>query len=229
MKIEELTPEQPITIFTILKDQKLEFPSTVLETVPRKHTIICSPIIRDDKIVAFKSQDLQVHIIVTQQDQKPHIFLNVSINTAKRDDGSFCYTVTTTADSKEFNRRGAFRCFVGADTSVNIGTKFNTVEATIKDVSATGFAITAGANVDFHKNELIHAILNDFIDETSKNYSFHLFGNIVRTQKLENGNIVYGCQFTNKIVGMDKYIMEKERVRLQRSRGNSNFTLKKSN
>ncbi len=228
MRIEELEPEQHITLLVIAREQQLEFASTVLESIPRKHMIIAAPVFQDEKIISFNGKGILVHLIVSFPDQKPHIFQNVTVYTAKKKDESLCYTITTIAESKEFNRRSAFRCFVGIDTHVRIGTNRTTIEATIKDVSATGFALTTTAEIELHKNDIVHAVLNDYIEETAKNYSFHLFGTIVRCFKLENGNHVYGCKFTTKIVGMDKYIMEKERIRMQRSRGNSNFIVRKN-
>lgn len=227
MRIEELTPQQPITFLVIAGGQQLEFSSAVLDVLPRKHMIVAAPVLKDDKIVSFQGKGILVHLIVSFQDQKPHIFQNVTIRTAKKDDQSFCYTITTIAESREFNRRGAYRCFVGIDSSIRVGTNRSAIEATIKDVSITGFSFAADADREFQENESVHAVLNDYIEETAKNYSFHLFGIIVRHFRLENGKMVYGCKFTGKVAGLERYIMEKERLRLQRSRGTSKTPMKK--
>lgn len=227
MRIEELTPQQPITFLVIAGEQQLEFSSTVLDVLPRRHMIVAAPVLKDDKIISFQGKGILVHLIVSFQDQKPHIFQNVTIHTAKNDDQSFCYTITTIAESKEFNRRGAYRCFVGIDSSIRVGTNRGAINVTIKDVSATGFSFATDADKEFQENESVHAVLNDYIEETAKNYSFHLFGIIVRHFQLENGKMVYGCKFTSKVVGLERYIMEKERLRLQRSRGTSKTPVKK--
>lgn len=227
MRIEELTPQQPITLLVIAKDQQLEFSSTVLDVLPRKHLIVAAPVMKDDKIISFQGKGILVHLIASFPDHKPHIFQNVTIRTAKKDDQSLCYTITTVAESKEFNRRGAYRCFVGIDTSIRVGMNHSAIEATVKDVSATGFSFATDVEREFQDNEAVHAVLNDYIEETAKSYSFHLFGVIVRHFQLDNGKMVYGCKFTSKVVGLDRYIMEKERLRLQRSRGTSKTPIKK--
>ena len=50
-------------------------------------------------------------------------------------------------------------------------------------------------------------------------YSFHLYGLIARIQELDNGKVLYGCKLTGPVPGLDKYIMEKERLRLKSTNG----------
>ena len=38
-------------------------------------------------------------------------------------------------------------------------------------------------------------------------------------QELDNGKILYGCRLTDRVPGLDKYIMAKERYRLRRTNG----------
>lgn len=219
MRIEELTAEQPITFLVTIGDKHLEFPSVVLDVLPRKHMIVAAPVMRDEKIISFHGADILVNMVVAFPDQKPHVFQNVTVHTAKNADDSLCYTVTTLAESKELNRRGAYRCYIGIDTSVRVGSHRGTISVTIKDISATGFAFSTSDEREFQENESVHAVLNDYVEETAKSYSFHLYGVIVRKFKLENGNMVYGCRFPARVIGLESYIMEKERIRLQRSRG----------
>lgn len=219
MRIEELNPTQSITFFVIAGNQKLEFPSTVLETYPRKHMIIAEPILKNNKIVSFNGEGVQVHLIANFSDQRPHIFQNIKILTSKNSDDSFCYVITCASESKEYNRRGAFRCFVGLSTMVRVSSEKDALEAIIKDVSVTGFAFTLSALDDeLPVGATVHLVLNDFIEETGKNYSYQLMGNIVRSYSLESGKKVYGCQMTTRVIGLDRYLNEKERIRIQKNR-----------
>lgn len=219
MRIEELTAEQEITFMVTAGDQQLEFLSTILECLPRKHMVLAAPVLKDDKIVAFQGKGVIVHMVVSFPDSKPQVFQNVTVRPAKRSDNTFCYTVFTLAESKTLNRRGAFRCYIGMATHVQVGAHRSTVEAIIKDISTTGFAFTTDSEKEFTEGETVHAVLNDHFDEIAKNYNFALFGVIVRHYELENGNVVYGCRFLNHIYGLENYITLKERLRLQKSRG----------
>lgn len=228
MRIEELNPSQSITFFVIAGDQKLEFPSTVLETYPRKRMIIAEPILKNNKIVSFSGEGVQVHLIANFTDQRPHIFQNIKILTSKNSDDSFCYVITCASESKEYNRRGAFRCFVGLSTMVRVSSEKDALEAIIKDVSVTGFAFTLSALDDeLPVGATVHMVLNDFIEETGKNYSYQLMGNIVRSYSLESGKKVYGCQMTNRVIGLDRYLNEKERIRIQKNRTTTATPLRK--
>lgn len=228
MRIEELNPSTSLTFFVLAGDQKLEFPSTVLETYPRKHMIIAEPILKNNKIVSFSGEGVQVHLIANFTDQRPHIFQNIKILTSKNSDDSFCYVITCASESKEYNRRGAFRCFVGLSTMVRVSSEKDALEAIIKDVSVTGFAFTLSALDDeLPVGATVHMVLNDFIEETGKNYSYQLMGNIVRSYSLESGKKVYGCQMTNRVIGLDRYLTEKERIRIQKNRTSTAVPLKK--
>lgn len=90
-----------------------------------------------------------------------------------------------------------------------MGSHRGTISVTIKDISATGFAFSTSDEREFQENESVHAVLNDYVEETAKSYSFHLYGVIVRKFKLENGNMVYGCRFPARVIGLESYIMER--------------------
>ena len=218
MRIEELEPNQPIKIMVNAGGQQLEFSSTVLEAFPRKHLILASPIMKNDKIVSFNGKGIQTHVVVFYPDQKPIVFLNATIQTTRDRNDALCYMITSLLDSKEFNRRSAFRCYIGIDTHVRIGSHKGSLEAIIKDVSSSGFAFALRGEKELEIGESVHAVLNDYIEETAKSYSFHLIGNIVRSYEMDNKMVVYGCQLSAKIGGLDTYLVEKERIRLQRNR-----------
>ena len=227
MRIEELEANQAIKLLVNAGNQQLEFPSTVLEAFPRKHLILTSPIMKDDKIISFSGKGIQTHVVVFFPDQKPIVFQNVTIQTTRDRNDALCYMITSLLDSREFNRRGAFRCYIGIDTHVRIGSHKGALEAIIKDVSSSGFAFALRGEKELEIGESVHAVLNDYIEETAKSYSFHLIGNIVRSYEMENKMTVYGCQLTTKIVGLDTYLVEKERIRLQRNRNSKSGVNKK--
>lgn len=219
MYIEDIEVGHKITIQVIINNEQLEFPLTVLEVVPKKHAVYTSAIMKNDKVLSFKAAGILTHLIIAHEDQKPHIFYNVVIQTLKSDDGGYCYYISTPAPSKEFNRRGAFRCFLGLRTSVQVGVNNTPMDTVMKDVSATGFSFVLPASAkEFAAGGIAHILLNDYIQSTGETFTFPLTGIIVRSYKMENGNVVYGCRLNGKVVGLDKYISKKERLQLNRSR-----------
>lgn len=218
MRLEDLSPSQAITLLIHIGNQQLEFPSHVLETFPRKHIIFASPVLKNDKIISFNGNGIVTHVVIYLPDQKPIVFQNVTIQTTKDKNDALCYMISCLTESKEFNRRGAYRCYIGIDTHVRVGSHKGAIQATIKDISSTGFAFTTHGERTFSEGDSVHAVVNDYIEETAKSYSFHLLGTIVRHYETENKLMVYGCQFSSKVVGLDSYLVEKERIRLQKSR-----------
>lgn len=219
MKIEELTPEQNVSIVVVMDTEQIEFPTTVLDTLPKKHAIYAAPVMKDNKVISFRANGILTHLIASFPDAKPQIFYNVVVQTLKKEDSSYLYSVSTVSPSRELNRRSAFRCFVGVTTSVQVGLNHSALEATIRDISMTGFSfVPYDSEKEFETGSTVHCVLNDMIEEKMEKFSFHLFGIIVRKNTLENDKIVYGCRLTSKIHGFEKYIMLKERLRLSKSR-----------
>lgn len=170
-------------------------------------------------MVSFHSGAVLTNLVVAFPDSKPHIFQNVEIETYKQDNNSYYYYISSITPSQQFNRRGAFRCFIGLPAVVQIGLEKHTQEATIKDISNTGFSILPyDSTVEYEIGTTIHLMLDDLVDENKEKYNFYLIGIVVRKHELENGNIVYGCRLNNKVPGLDSYIMLKERLRLSKSR-----------
>lgn len=219
MYIEELEVGRTLTIQAVIGSDQLEFPVTILESLPKKHGIITSAILKDEKVLSFKAAGILTHLIVAFDENKPHVFYNVDIQILKSDDGNFCYFITTPAISKEFNRRGAFRCYVGLRASVQIGSNTTSMNTTIKDVSSTGFSFILPAEAkEFKTGSIAHIVLTDYLKETGENFKFPISGIIVRSYKMENGNTVYGCKLNAKVIGLDRYILVKQRLRLNKSR-----------
>lgn len=217
MRIEEIKEGQKLTLLVNVNGEQLTFDTMVEQNIANKGMILVKTIYVDGKIVTFKGSNLTVDLLVTPENDSPQIFKNVNISLVKKFDGSLSYSISSIASSKVYNRRNSFRCFVGIPTSVQ--KMLNTVpyDAVIKDVSVGGFALVVPSELKFEKDQVIHVVLNDFIQETSEKFSFHLYGLVVRSEELEKNRTLYGCKFNKKVIGIENYIMKKERVRLKKS------------
>lgn len=219
MRIEELLPGQKVSLMVNINGKILEFESVVQETYPKKRYILLDPVMSGDKAISFKGKGIMVNLIITIGDDKPHLFRNVTILLQKKLDGSLCYQVSTLAESVLFNRRENFRCFIGIQSSVQGGANRSAHPTVIRDISYTGFSVICDAETQFDPRHVLHTVLRDRIEETEENYAFHLYGTIARVQELDNGKVLYGCRLTDRVPGLDKYIMTKERYRLRRTNG----------
>ncbi len=221
MKLEELTVGTPISIIAYVNDEELNFKSTIQETYPRKRFIVADPIYEDEKIITFHGNNITVDVLVALEKDKPQLFKNVKIAPMKKADKSLCYGISSPTESKGINRRENFRCFVGKPTQIKCGISQDIFPAILRDVSVSGFAVVTDNDLELRQNQVIHAMLEDYIDELGESFSFHLYGLIVRIQPLENGKFVYGCRLSTRIGGLENYITKKERIALRKSNENS--------
>ena len=219
MLIEELSSGQTVKMQAKIGEETIEFETTVQDSLPRRHTILTDVVRKNDKVISFRGKGLIVDLHVTPPDSAPLVFKNVSVELRKKQDDSLCYAISTITEAKVLNRRQAFRCYVGLASTVQCGTNRAAFDAVIKDISTIGFAITTSSENQFHENQVLHTVLNDYLEEIAETYSFQLYGIIVRSQDLENGQCVYGCRLNQKVPGLDTYIMKKERLRLKKTTG----------
>lgn len=219
MLIYELQPEQQITIHVRIGENTLTFPTKVLESLPKKSAIITAAVSKDGRPVSFNGAGVIVDILATFDNEKPLLFKNVTVKLLKKKENEYLYYIYSILEGVVYNRRGSFRCAVGIRTTAQLGLNTAPVDATIKDVSVSGFSIVCNAIPKLNTGIVIHTVLTDQPTPNGTVYNFQLYGLIARIQELENGRLLIGCRLNNTIVGMDKYIMEKERIRLRNTPG----------
>jgi hypothetical protein len=221
MRIEELTAGTGITFYAnIGSNQQLTFDSKITEVNPKKHLVLADAIFKDDKVLSFKGNAISVDLIVsTPEDDKPILFKNISVETLKLADNSFCYSLSASKEGTPYNRRSNYRCFVGNPSILRDGKVLKDYDVILRDVSANGFAVTCGPELELENEQLVHVLLEDYLEELNQNYSFHLYGITVRRQELEHGKIVYGFRLNNRVGGLETYLTQKERLRIKKSRG----------
>lgn len=219
MRIEELVPELAITLLVTIDGQQLTFESKILEVHPKRHLVLAAPIYHNDKIVTFKRTNILIDLLVTIGDNKPEVFKNISVTLVRKGDGALCYNLTCAVESKTYNRRQNFRCYVGLNTAIQMGPNKAARVAIIRDVSANGFSVVSEEPLPFTQGQVIHVVLKDYFEDTAEKFVFHLYGILARTQELENGKTLYGCRLNNYVPALEAYIMAKERRRLKKTNG----------
>lgn len=219
MRIEELTEGTLIRFLVNVAGNHLTFDSRIMEVHPKKRLVLAEAVYRDNKVISFRGKNLIVDVLALFPDEKPQLFKNVTITVMKKADNTLLYRLNTIAESKGYNRREGFRCFVGTETSIQCGSNRAAYDAIIRDVSVSGFSFVCSNEVSLSQDQVVHALLNDYIEELAENFSFHLYGLVVRSQEVDNNRILYGCRLNSPVYGLDTYIIKKERIRLKNSGG----------
>lgn len=217
MRIDEIKEGQKITLLVSINSENLTFETMVEQVMSGKNMILAKTLSVNGKFLTFKGNNIVVDLVVTPDEDLPQIFKNVNIALVKKFDGSISYSITSIALSKTYNRRENFRCFVGAHTTVQ--KMLNTVpyDAVIRDVSIGGFSIVVPSELEYTNDQVVHVVLNDYLEETCEKFSFHLYGMVVRSEEMDRGRTLYGCKFTKPVHGIENYIMKKELLRLKKN------------
>lgn len=220
MYLEELTVGTGITFYVnIGNTQQLIFESKITEVDPKKHTVYAEAILKDEKVLSFRGKGIFVDMVAAIPDEKPILFKNIDLETLKFPDNTYHYRLSAAKEGVIYNRRESFRAFVGNRAVLKGGKDLAEYEVILKDVSATGFAVTCGPELEIAPDQLVHVLLEEYIADVNQNYSFHLYGLMVRKQELDHGKVIYGFRLNNRVNGLEGYIAQKERIRLKKSRG----------
>jgi len=222
MYINELEKGQKITLSVKIGSNTVEFETTVQESVEKKHAILADVVRDKDKVVSFNSSSIFIDLFCYPSNSAPHLFKNVKVLLFKNKEGDVSYVITSNSPSSIINRRECYRIFIGKAIMVQRGLNRAADEAVLKDLCSQGFSFTVDATgTQYEINQTVHTVYNDIIEEIDKNYSFQLYGIIIRKDELENGKVVYGCKLNSKVVGLDTFIMLKERIRLSKKTSNN--------
>ena len=221
MYIDELEKGQKITLTVKIGTELVDFETVVQDSIPKKHAILADVVKDNDKVVSFNSSTISIDLNMYPSDSAPVVFRKVKVILYKDKSGSIFYAITTNSQSVTVNRREAFRIFVGENVVVQKGMNRSANDVILKDLSGQGFSITVDDNVaEYEINQTLHTVFNDRIEETCQNFSFHLYGIIIRKSESENGKTVYGCKLNSRVPGLENYVMLKERIRLKNKNGN---------
>ena len=219
MRIEELIPGMAITFYVDVNGRQLTFDSKITEIHPLRHLVLAQAVHRNDKIVSFRGQNVIVDLVVNTGEEKPHIFKNIEVHTLKKSNGTFCYNLVTEEESKPYNRRDSYRCYVDIPSDFQVTLNHAPMSVILRDVSINGFSFICERDFGLQIDHLVHINLHDRLEETLETYDFALCGLISRIQKLKGEKILYGCRLNTPIPGLEGYIMKKERLRLRKTNG----------
>lgn len=219
MYIYELTKGQRITIVANTPGQKLEFNTTIDEVYPKKKIVLAAPVYMNEKLLTFRGEHLILDTLVSNEESAPILFKNIEIKLIKKPDNTVCYSLFTIVEGKTYNRRDSFRCSIGLPTTVQCGMHRVPYDTVIRDISATGFSFILPNTTKVDPNNVVHILVNDYIEETAERFNFNLYGLIVRSFPLDAHRTVYGCRLNNTVYGLDKYLMTKERIRMRNTHG----------
>lgn len=220
MYIDEIATGAEIKLHISVGQQALDFSTTVRSTDPRTHSIETDVIMKDHRVVNITGKNVIVDVHAFPAESLPMVFKHVRVSFVKNSD-KFSYRMVSAVPAVGLNRRECYRVFIGKNIALQCGSNKKTIDAILKDISSSGVAFTVNEcdDEDFVVGQVLHTVFDDRLEETSENFSFQIYAVVVRKEELENGKVIYGCLLNSRMPGLDRYIMTKERLRIQNTRG----------
>lgn len=207
MNISDISVGSSITVEVSCSGSKLELETTVTKQLKKVSAISVKQVMCDGCRVKLSSDKVKVSVVLRVKGDKPIIWKHCSVEEVKSA-SEVVMVIRQSSDGVEYNRRQAYRQFVGIPGIAQIKEHSKTYNVTVKNISENGFAFVVreeiadciGRNVrlQFTDNSCIRSESNVVIS-----------GTVCRLSTTEDGKFVYGCEskYSKDIV---KYISNKQ-------------------
>lgn len=200
MHIDEIPNESSMELEVRYINHTLSFNSEIMFIINK--SILISPIKVDEQTVGF-NDNCRINLIV-KIEGKVYLWDNVTIKLVKYN-GVIYHKLDVSGEGKPYNRREAYRMYIGEDMTIYINTASgpSAISVLIKDISETGVGFIS--KEDFDVERTIRLKLRD------NNYLISLSGIIVRKEFLSHlDSFLYGCKFNEKNNRLGHFIARKQ-------------------
>ncbi len=200
MQIHELSVGGNVELEVKLNGRNMSFQSDIVHI--KNNSVLINTLKVNDQTIGF-SEKCYINFIY-KTDGRVFIWKNVSAKLVKYN-GAIYHRIDVLGDGKPYNRRDAYRMYIGEDMPVFVNTSSGPIAllVLVKDISETGVAFITKEQIDIDRT---------FRLKLKDNHSIiSLSGDIVRKEYLENlDSFLYGCKFSERNNQLGKYIARKQ-------------------
>jgi len=204
MRLWELHNGSAIELQIVFRNNTYEFPSKVLGV--KGEILILAEIQVDGKrLKVTKEQGIN---IIYRMLNKPYIWFDVIIETVLYKEHYYYRITDSDIESKQYNRRGAFRLYIGNSMPILVYLNGNKNEYSVKinDISETGFGFSSKEDLLINKEVEFAYHSNEEL--------FNLRGFIVRkTYDSVTMSYSYGCKFPEFYTELGSFIIKEQAKR----------------
>ncbi len=223
MDIKDLEIGQEIIVEARNKVDEIQFVTSIVSKEDRHNIIYTDSIEHEGKILTFDT--VEARVLVEVPGEKPILFRGARIIPCRNENKQRIYRIKVDGIGIEYNRRGAFRCFLGHNTILNLEDDTKQYRAILKDISSTGFGVVLTPDVlqpgRLEIGMKCSTSINDKIDRFN-NVNIGLQGTVCRITEVDGGKYVCGCELLLRSYEIDRYISMKERINLARKQMSAN-------
>lgn len=200
MHIDEISKGGAVELEVKCNGKNMNFKSDIV--LLKNNSILINTIKVNDQTIGF-SDKFQINLLY-KTEGRLFMWENVNVKLVKYDGGVY-HKIDLYGDGKPYNRRDAYRMYIGEDMPVYVNTASGptALSVLVKDISETGVGFITKDDIDLERT--IRLKLKD------NNSIISLSGVIVRKEFLNNlGAFLYGCKFNEKNNHLAKFIAKKQ-------------------
>lgn len=210
-----------LKLWIYINNDIIERDTSIANMIEKKQIVMLNPILVNDRPIHLDSGENKISFVAYPENEKPLMYAKLVVKTIKEEkENKFYYVVQLTSNPVPFNRRNSFRCFIGADVVVRIGTNRTTYKAICRDISEHGFSLVLEQEEWCEIGKTAHFVYNEAIGEKSspdyQMYHLNIYGTCVRKEILSNGKFLYGFKQFSANHLCRKYVFHKERTALNK-------------
>lgn len=199
-----------VQIFVQLGTKNAKFDTKIIDIVGQ--CVYAEPLYSDDKLINFSAEGLTVKMfIVNPEDEKLYQFRNFVIRAKVVKEYGVCYEILCGSAGKIANRREACRVWLGYDGTVKNELTNKEYSVLVKDISATGISFVCDNDVNIENNTKLLITFKD----AAERVKFKVNAIVVRKEKNQNKNTIYGCRLNSNSNAISKYVNEKQREKMR--------------
>ncbi len=201
MNISEVTSDFNISVSVIRGNSSGNFATKA--AFGSADGLYVEPFIHGGSMISFNVPGITLDVSAVQEGEYPFFWRNVHIE--RRDyDGKPYHFIKADGEGVKFNRRKAFRVFVGEPATLNKVPELNANSVRVKDISATGVAVLGDADL-CKRGDMIIVRYSDNVLKSQIDVS----ARVVRILETEVGTL-YGASFTKLYPLVEKYVAQKQ-------------------
>ena len=209
MEISELQNETEVTFEVYYSGKKFEF-SSVLRA-KKWGKAYFDPIRVNGKVLVVQNEDIKINMILPVENDKPIIWRDLDVK-AKVYKRTVYYRAEVDAVGKPYNRRKAYRQYVGGEAKIQPGAGIMDIGGTLKDVSTKGFTVICNEKIQNPKEIMLY-VSYTYQDENAT-FDLNLAGQIVREEELGQGKILYACVTASQNSAVERFVHYKQREKM---------------
>ena len=188
--------------------QDVELQKRIRQVSPKAIYCIVKPILYNHAIVTF-SNDVVVTVSIFKEG-KEYSWYGVNVKTFHLEEGGTFQVIYSSKDSKELNRRSAFRVSIGESATAQIGIGGKPEPMVVKDLSVTGVGLSAKQDSPGKVGDTVKV---NFKDSEANKY-IDISAMVVRVESPEDANKTLGCSIKACSENLATYLNNKQRSKM---------------